>query len=63
MQNLRNNWFGVEELTDTEMNVTSGGISWLPAGLAVALIISAINNAKDIREGFMDGFQGKPPRY
>lgn len=64
MQNLKNNAFYVEDLTDAEMNVTSGGIVWwLPPGLLVALVISAINNAQDIREGFMDGYSGRPPRH
>jgi len=51
---------GSTELNDLEMNeIHGGGVApgWL------ALLWSAVSNFGDIREGFSDGFSGKPPRY
>jgi bacteriocin-like protein len=62
MKNFELSSLTFEDLTEDELNSTIGGIGWLPAGLALALIMSAINNVKDIREGFADGYAGKP-RY
>lgn len=62
MEKLKLNAAAVEELTDVELNGTNGGAFWIPAGLAVALLMSAIHNFKDIREGFADGYAGTP-RY
>ncbi len=49
-------------LTEMESKETSGGLIWIPVTLGVALLMSAINNFGDIREGLVDGFNGTP-RY
>jgi hypothetical protein len=51
---------GSTELSKQEMNeIHGGGIApgWL------AILWSAVSNFGDIREGFSDGFNNKPPRY
>jgi hypothetical protein len=50
-----------EELGAQEMKAIHGGLSISPAWWAV--IWNAVNNFGDIRQGFSDGFSGKPPRY
>ena len=49
-------------LTEMESREISGGLFWLPAAAVAGLIISAINNFGDIRDGIVDGFNGTP-RY
>lgn len=61
-QTLELNNLGLAQLTDTESNETSGGVWWLPAALAVGLVISAVENFGDIRQGIADGWNGTP-RY
>ena len=56
------NRFGVVPLTHEAETETRGGIGWLIPALVAGLIISAINNFGDIREGFEDGLNGTP-RY
>ncbi|MBT1705315.1 hypothetical protein [Chryseosolibacter indicus] len=61
MQNLNLQEFapiGVVELNQEESNNTNGGILW--AILNAALVISAIDNFGDIREGLVDGWNGTP---
>jgi hypothetical protein len=51
---------GSSGLSEQEMKeLLGGGIS--PIWWAV--VWDAVNNFGDIREGFSDGFSGKPPRY
>jgi hypothetical protein len=52
---------GCEELGDQEMKAIHGGLGLSPAWWAV--IWNAVNNFGDIRDGFSDGINGKPPRY
>ena len=49
-------------LSEREFRETSGGFVWLPLALGVGLLLSAINNFGDIRDGIVDGFNGTP-RY
>lgn len=51
---------GLKELEPEEINLLKGG--WFPIALTIALIVSAINNFGEIREGLADGFNGNP-RY
>lgn len=53
---------GLSQLTEKEINKTNGGGFWalFPPALAIALVVSAINNFGDIREGIVDGFNGTP---
>lgn len=61
MKNLELQNFGVVELNAKEMEETDGGLPWwLPAALVVGLVISAVNNFGDIREGIQDGYHGTP---
>ena len=53
---------GLASLHESSIKEITGGYWWIPGGLAVGLIISAINNFEDIREGFVDGYRGTP-RY
>ena len=46
-------------LSDDESRKISGGIGF-PLALGIALLVSAINDFGDIREGLMDGFNGTP---
>ena len=62
MKTLELGNFNLSELSREESNKIDGGIIWLPAALAVALIASAINNFGEIRQGLMDGYNGTP-RY
>ena len=48
------------DLRDEEINGVNGG--WFPIAITVAIIISAVNNFGDIRQGLVDGFNGTP-RY
>lgn len=48
--------FAVDDLTDAELANIKGG-SWTK--LIESLIMSGLNNIKDIREGFSDGYAGK----
>ncbi len=49
-------------LSEKECQEISGGVFWIPAALFAGLVISAINNFGDIRDGIVDGFYGTP-RY
>jgi len=50
----------MQELTHDETSEISGGVWWLPAALVVGLVVSAVNNFGDIREGIVDGWNGTP---
>jgi lactobin A/cerein 7B family class IIb bacteriocin len=51
----------LRELEVNEMHSISGG--FIPVALAVALLLSAIENFQDIREGFSDGLRRSKSRY
>lgn len=51
---------GLSPLRESESNETNGGIWWLPAALVVGLVVSAVNNFGDIRQGIADGWNGTP---
>lgn len=51
---------GLSPLTETESNETNGGSWWLPAALVIGLVVSAVDNFGDIREGIADGWNGTP---
>ena len=59
MNNLNLNGIIIQGLTDEEMQSTNGG-SW--ARIIEKVIWDALSNLEDIREGFSDGYTGKP-RY
>lgn len=59
-QTLNLNEIGLSPLNDLEKKETAGGVPWLPAALAIALFVSAVNNFGDIRQGLMDGWNGTP---
>ena len=65
MQTLALSNYGKVEMNLDEQKEADGGIQIIPwvAGAIVALAISAINNWGDIREGWSDGINGKPPRH
>ena len=46
-------------LSDDESRKISGGM-FFSVALGIALLVSAINDFGDIREGIMDGFNGTP---
>lgn len=52
---------GLRPLTKNECKQVSGGW-WLPQALVIGIVLSALNNFQDIREGLMDGYNGTP-RY
>ncbi|MEJ5145414.1 hypothetical protein [Sphingobacterium sp. MYb388] len=60
MNNLELKSIGVQELDTNEMVNIDGGKDWW--GIAKDLLISAIDNWGDIREGWEDGGKGNP-RY
>ncbi len=60
MKTLELNKMGLTPITESESNSIEGGAWWLPAAFAIGLIISAFNNFGDIRQGFADGWNGKP---
>lgn len=62
MKKLELNKMGLVPMTESENTDIEGGVWWLPAALVVGLILSAVNNFADIRQGFADGWNGKP-RY
>ena len=62
MKNLILENFEVLEMNSEETAEMNGGGWWGPA-IVAGLIISAIDNFQDIREGFMDGYNGVPPRH
>jgi hypothetical protein len=53
---------GMSELNSNESKSVSGGGFWAIWGpaLAVGILISAIDNFGDIREGLADGWNGTP---
>jgi hypothetical protein len=60
METLELDDLGLSELSLDESTETSGGLWWLPAALVVGLVVSAVNNFGDIRQGIVDGFNGTP---
>jgi hypothetical protein len=48
----------LQPLTDHELSSIGGG--FLPFAILVTVILSAVSNFGDIREGIVDGFNGKP---
>lgn len=54
---------GMVPLSREEQLETTGGVPWLLPALIGGLIISAMNNFGDIREGFSDGYNDVKPRY
>ena len=60
--NQKINIKGLTPLTEKEAIEMQGGIFWLIPPLVAGLIISALSNIQDIREGFEDGWNGTP-RY
>ena len=58
MKNLQE--FKFKELSTNEQKTISGGNVW--KAIVTALVISAIDNWGDIRDGWNDGAKGKP-RY
>ena len=63
MKNLILENFEVLEMNSEETAEMNGGAWWTGPAIVVGLVISAINNFQDIREGFMDGYNGVPPRH
>lgn len=59
MKTLELNNMGLTPIIKSETTEINGGLWWIPAALATALVMSAINNFGDIREGFTDGWNGK----
>ncbi len=55
MKNVKLKTTGFADLTDAEMRNANGG-GW---AITIPLILSAIHNWKDIREGFQDGYNGQ----
>jgi hypothetical protein len=53
---------GLTPLTEQERRETTGGIVWSLVAVVTAVVLSAISNFQDIREGIVDGFNGTP-RY
>jgi hypothetical protein len=50
------------ELNASESAKLNGGIIWAPVAIGVAILLSAVNDFNDIRQGLVDGFYGTP-RY
>ena len=61
MKSLDLNIPSLHELEENEMRNVRGG--FIPITLTIALLLSAIENFQDIREGFSDGFRKAKPRY
>lgn len=61
MKSLNLDMLCLQELEESEMLKVRGG--FFPAALGIALILSAIENFQDIREGFMDGLRRANSRY
>jgi len=64
MKNLLLENFGVLEMDNKEMNEIHGGL-WglLFGGIAAGLVISAMENYGDIRDGISDAMHNKKYRY
>ena len=60
--NQEMNYGGLTPLTEREAIEMQGGIFWLIPPLVAGLIISALANIQDIRDGLADGWNGTP-RY
>lgn len=60
MKNLALENYGVVEMNQKEKEVEKGGFNWTPVGIVVAIVLSAVNNWGDIREGWEDGAKGTP---
>ena len=61
MKTLELNEYGVMEMSSEEKQSSDGG--WIPVAIVCAFVISAINNWGDIREGWSDGINKRPPRH
>jgi hypothetical protein len=59
MKNLKN--LNVQEMNMSEMRKTEGGGSWWT--FIGGVLASAWENVGDIRDGWNDGINNKPPRY
>ncbi|HET9057507.1 MAG TPA: hypothetical protein VFN30_11745 [Chitinophagaceae bacterium] len=60
MQTLELEKLKLTHLQESETKEINGGLWWLPAALVIGLAISAVNNFGDIRQGFVDGWNGTP---
>ncbi len=63
MREIELNVVGLESMREEEEREVTGGIGVIAGGLLVALVISAIDNWQDIREGLSDGINGRKPRH
>lgn len=63
MKEIELNVVGLESMREEEEREVTGGLGVIAAGLLVALVISAIDNWQDIREGLSDGINGRKPRH
>lgn len=63
MKEIELNVVGLESMREEEEREVTGGIGVIAGGLLVALVISAIDNWQDIREGLSDGINGRKPRH
>jgi hypothetical protein len=59
-QEFKMGQLGVTALTPEEEIELTGGIGWLLPALVAGLIVSAVNNFGDIRQGLEDGWNGTP---
>ena len=59
MKTLELHNMGLTPITKSQTTEITGGFLWIPAALLTGLVMSAINNFGDIREGFTDGWNGK----
>lgn len=62
MKNINVEISELKELSKHEASTTHGGVFWFPIAVTVAIIMSAIDNFGDIRQGLVDGWNGTP-RY
>ncbi|MDR1653628.1 MAG: hypothetical protein LBS01_08310 [Prevotellaceae bacterium] len=56
------NAMGVMEMDAAEMRQTEGG-NPIVIAILIGLALSAWDNVGDIREGWSDGINGRPPRH
>ncbi len=62
MENLKKlQTTGLISLSKEEAKLVNGG--WLTPAIIATIIISAINNFGDIRNGLSDGWNGRAPRH
>jgi hypothetical protein len=62
MEKLELGRMGLTPMNRSECERENGGF-FIPAALAFALIASAIDNFGDIRQGFSDGYNLRPPSH